>query len=454
MPDGNGTALSPRQEFEQQLDQQVQNFRALLPSHIPVEKFKRTVVVAVAQNPDLFRADRRSFFNAAQKCAGDGLLPDGREAAFVIFDTKVKDKLQDGTYQERWASLVQYMPMVQGIRKRMRNSGEVLSAEAHVVYRNDKFFQKFGDDPAIVHEPPAFGAERGEPVGAYAIIKLKNGEVLREVMDRTEIERVRNVSRAKDGPAWKGWWAEMARKTVLRRCAKAAPSSADIDMVMARDDEPPETPTLTELPPGDPEPPRQIGTAPQPEQASYIVVDFDTDEHEYATAESVERALELIWQEAKKRGRPALDAARENNEPTLDQMRNDGHGIVVERILDSWNDHWTHANERASADKPSKRSPAGENRPAPAGERGSSDPRLWPERFAALAPQPFDVAGDELDWTGYADAAVALIGEATQAEASQYRTADNPHLQKLRREDGDQFRRIATALAERSKAAA
>jgi recombination protein RecT len=111
----------------------------LLPSHIPVEKFKRVVVVAISQNPDLFKADRRSLFTAAQKCAADGLLPDGRQAALVVYGNQAT-----------------YMPMVAGIRQRMRNSGEVLSAEAHVVYRNDKFFRKLGDDPAIVHEPTSF----------------------------------------------------------------------------------------------------------------------------------------------------------------------------------------------------------------------------------------------------------------------------------------------------------
>lgn len=324
-----GTALSPRREFEMQLDAQVQNFRALLPSHIPVEKFKRVVVVAVSQNPDLFHADRRTFFNAAQKCAVDGLLPDGRQAALVVYNTKVKVKLRDGTSEERWVPAVQYMPMIAGIRQRMRNSGEVLSAEAHVVYRNDKFFQKFGDDPAIVHEPPSFGTDRGEPVGAYAIIKLKNGEVLREVMDKQQIERVRAVSKSKDGPAWKGWWDEMAKKTVLRRCAKAAPNSADLDTMMARDDEPPELPALAELPAPEPEPLRQIADRGSDDIGpSYIVVDADGEEREYATADGTARALALVFDDARRRGRSSIEAAIENNAATIAELREHDPDLV------------------------------------------------------------------------------------------------------------------------------
>src|SRR5215207_2083731 len=167
MADGQqtGTALTERQraslEFRQALDDEVRNFKVMLPQHVPVEKFRRVVLTAVIQDPKLFQADRRSLFMAAQKCASDGLLPDGREAVLLPFNTKVKRKLPDGTQQETWVDLVQYIPMIQGIRTRMRNTGMVASAEAYVVHRNDTFFQKFGSDPQIVHEPPALGTPRG-----------------------------------------------------------------------------------------------------------------------------------------------------------------------------------------------------------------------------------------------------------------------------------------------------
>jgi hypothetical protein len=99
--------------------------------------------------------------------------------------------------------MVQYMPMIAGIRKRMRNTGQVLSADAHVIYAMDKFHQVQGDDPKIIHDPVPLGQERGQPIGAYAIIKLANGEVLREVMSRAEIEHIRkHFSKAPNSPAW------------------------------------------------------------------------------------------------------------------------------------------------------------------------------------------------------------------------------------------------------------
>jgi phage RecT family recombinase len=445
MPDGQGRELTAAQRFNQQLDQQVHNFRALLPSHIPVERFKRTVVVAVAQNPDLFNADRRSFFNAAQKCASDGLLPDGRQAALVVFNTKMKVPVGDGTYEERWIPAVQYMPMIQGIRERMRNTGQVLSAEAHVVYQNDKFFRKLGDDPAIIHEPPAFGVDRGRPVGAYAIIRLKNGEIIREVMDQNEIERVRAVSKAKDGPAWKGWWDEMARKTVLRRASKSAPTSAEMAELMSRDDEPPEMPSLVELAGQiEPEPQRQIGNGPQPATNGYLIVDADGEEHEYRTAEATLAALVIVMRDARKRGRPALEAAHENNAATIRSLPAD-----MQAELDPFG--LPPSKEQTSGDGRPEDSPgAAVQQNASRGTPRRGDPLPDAAKLIAeLEPPRADLASDEPDWPRYADAMCELIGRAS-VEDLQMQFSALPHMQKMRAQGGDQYRRVMDAVRARS----
>ncbi len=78
-------------DFSEALEVYTPNFQAELPSHIPVERFKRTIITALNLNPDLRKADRGSLFNAAVKCAHDGLYPDGREAALVVYKTKAKN---------------------------------------------------------------------------------------------------------------------------------------------------------------------------------------------------------------------------------------------------------------------------------------------------------------------------------------------------------------------------
>ncbi|SFM97276.1 recombinase RecT, partial [Methylobacterium pseudosasicola] len=129
----------------------------------------------------------------------------------------------------------QWMPMIGGLRKKVRNSGEIATWEAHVVYENDEFLYELGDEPILRHKPTM--GEPGKPIAAYSIAVLKSGEKSREVMTFAQIEKVRAVSRAKNNGPWVQWWGEMARKTVARRHSKVLPMSTDLDDLMRRDDD-------------------------------------------------------------------------------------------------------------------------------------------------------------------------------------------------------------------------
>jgi recombination protein RecT len=210
----------------QNLTAMAPEFQAALPAHITVEKFTRVAMTAIQNNPDLaVKADRRSLFGACVRLAQDGLLPDGREAAIVMFGDKA-----------------QAMPMIAGILRKIRQSGEVSRVSAQVVYENDEFVWHLGFDEDVTHNPPALDKPRGKPIGAYATAVLKDGSRLLEVMSLEEIEKVRAVSRAKGNGPWVQWWGEMARKTVMRRLSKRLPMSTDIAGEFERDESLPEEP--------------------------------------------------------------------------------------------------------------------------------------------------------------------------------------------------------------------
>lgn len=222
---------SPAETFRDQWSKQESEVAVALPPHIPVERFMRVVMTAVSGNPDLMNADRRSLFESAMKAAQDGLLPDGRDGALVIFNAKVKEDNKDV-----WIKKVQWMPMVGGILKKIRNSGELLSLSAYVVYENDEFQYTLGDEETIVHRP-CLDSNRGDAKLVYAIAKTKDGGIYREIMTLKDVEKVRAVSKTgKFGP-WADWWDEMAKKTVIRRLAKRLPMSSDLDDLIRRDDE-------------------------------------------------------------------------------------------------------------------------------------------------------------------------------------------------------------------------
>jgi recombination protein RecT len=197
-----------RPEFQQQL-------REALPPSVSVEKFTRTTKLAVQLNPEIVEADRQSLFLAMVKCAKDGLLPDGREAALVKVRVKGKDT-------------VAYWPMIGGFRRKAAEAG--FSIEAHAVYSADTFEYELGFEPRLVHKVPPLSEPRGELIGAYAVGTGPDGQKFLEVMGREEIEAVRATSRAATseyGP-WVKWPAEMYRKTVARRLFKQLPI-ADLD---------------------------------------------------------------------------------------------------------------------------------------------------------------------------------------------------------------------------------
>lgn len=202
-------------------------FKKALPGHISVDKFVRTVQTAVTMNPEIAQAAQipsgmQSLMIACTKAATDGLILDNREAALVTFNVKVK---RDN--KEVWEKQVQYMPMVAGIMKMARNSGDIASIAAHVVYEHDAFSYILGDDERIEHAPK-FG-ERGEPVAVYAIVKMKDGTIQREVMDKKQVLAIGAQGRngfqydPTKGKNYGEWW----RKTVIRRISKYLPRSSD-----------------------------------------------------------------------------------------------------------------------------------------------------------------------------------------------------------------------------------
>lgn len=240
---------SPMIELKHELEKRTESFRMALPSHIKPEDLQRTVLMAAQQNPTILQADRRSLILSCMKAAQDGLLPDGREAALVPFNTREKDG------QGKWVTVkqVQYMPMVYGLRKKIMQSDEISVMQVGVVYRAEyesgRFLFELGMEPPIRYRPDLSlsveETEDDEIVAAFSLVKFKDGSWSAEVMRRAEIDKIRQLSQTgavgqvvkfgankgkpiePKGP-WVDHFAEMAKKTVMRRHSKVLPMSGDI----------------------------------------------------------------------------------------------------------------------------------------------------------------------------------------------------------------------------------
>ncbi|OPX89079.1 MAG: recombination and repair protein RecT [Pelotomaculum sp. PtaB.Bin104] len=208
------------EEFKTSLTKMGEELKAVLPSTIEPNKFINVVLIAVQKNPGLLKCNRASLYNACRTCAQDGLIPDGKEAALVKF-----------------GETAQYMPMVYGILKKVRNSGELKNITAQVVYEKDSFEFWVDDNGEHVLHKPLMSGPRGKPTHTYAVAKTKEDGTYVEVLTEEQIQDVKKVSKANTGP-WTGPFAdEMRRKTAIRRLSKRLPMSTDVEQVMYRDDE-------------------------------------------------------------------------------------------------------------------------------------------------------------------------------------------------------------------------
>lgn len=204
----------------------IEQFKKNLPAHVDADKFISVILTAIQNNPQLLEADRQSFYNACTKASLDGLLPDGREAAFVVYGMK------DGTKK------VQYMPMVGGILKKVRNSGELLNLTAQVVYESDEFDYWSDENGEHVKHRPFLTGERGNPKLTFAIAKTKDGGIYFEFVTEDQMAAVVNISKAKNSGPWAGPFAdEMRRKTAIRRLSKRLPMSTDLEQTIRSDDD-------------------------------------------------------------------------------------------------------------------------------------------------------------------------------------------------------------------------
>lgn len=186
--------------------------RSALPSHFPAERMARLALTAFRTNRGLQNCTPSSIMASIMSAAQLGLEPHVQGQCYLV------------PHGNECTLIVGY----QGLLDLIRRSGQVKSLAARIVYASDDFSVSYHQTPPFAHNPNLRRPDNDAIVGVYCHAILTSDEHVFEWMTTSDVNAIRNRARAgKSGP-WATDWAEMARKTCLKRAAKYLPKSVSL----------------------------------------------------------------------------------------------------------------------------------------------------------------------------------------------------------------------------------
>lgn len=204
---------------------------AVLPKHVSPDRMLKIALGALRTTPKLMNCSVESLMGAVVHCSQLGLEPNTPlgHAYLIPFENRKKGNTE-----------VQIVLGYKGLIDLARRSGQIVSIAAHEVCANDEFEYSYGLDETLVHKP-IMGA-RGPVIAFYAVAKLVGGGHAFEVMSADQVNDIRDASqnykfaRDKKMTVWGQHYAEMGRKTVLRRLVKYLPVSIELAQAATLDE--------------------------------------------------------------------------------------------------------------------------------------------------------------------------------------------------------------------------
>ena len=205
--------------------------QALPPGGIEAERFSQIAMMLFERTPQLLTCTRESLIGAVVEAAKLGLSLDSTlgQAYLIPYNDRKKNITR--------AVLI---PGYRGLTELAMRSGQVHAVWAEVVREGDLCEERQGTDPGLLHKaPPIFERndaylDKNKIQGAYACARLANGMTVHCLMSKAEIEAIRQQSPGRNSTPWLQHYAEMSKKTPVRRLCKMLPlSPVDMRAVMA-----------------------------------------------------------------------------------------------------------------------------------------------------------------------------------------------------------------------------
>ena len=211
------------------LTSKTETLQKIAPKGVDINKVVSVALFEAAKNEKLRECSPSSVYLSLAKAVELNLVAGGalHRASLVPLWNKGK-KCHEA---HLW---IQYT----GLIDLARRSGEISNIFARVVYVNEEFTHEFDlENGEVLRHRPEYDADVGDPRLAYAVCYFKDGSRQVEVMRKSEIEKIRDNSRAGSSGPWRDYTSEMWKKTVLRRLLKILPMTAEVKNVVNHDDD-------------------------------------------------------------------------------------------------------------------------------------------------------------------------------------------------------------------------
>lgn len=181
-----------------------------LPSDFNKARFVQNTVALVAENEELSRMPQAK------------LVPVLLKGAYLGLDFFNKE-----CYAMPYGQQLQFTPSYKGMVKLAKTYSKrpMTDVYAHVVRDGDEFESGMEDGHEYVRfKPKPFND--GAIVGAFAVAQFADGGIKVEVMNKSQLDAAKRMSKAQSGTAWKFFADQMYQKVVIRRLCK----NIDLDM--------------------------------------------------------------------------------------------------------------------------------------------------------------------------------------------------------------------------------
>lgn len=208
------SAATKQQNLKELFEKSKGAIAAVLPKHVTADRLMKIALSLTSKDGNLLACNQMSVLRCVVGAASVGLEVGGLLGEAYLVPFKGECTLIIG---------------YKGLIKLARQSGEIKSIRARVVYKSDEFQVEYGLRETITHKPNLESSDLKDEdiIAVYAVAEFKEGEPQFEVMTRAQVDKIRGRSASANSGPWVTDYAEMAKKTVIRRLSKVMPLSPE-----------------------------------------------------------------------------------------------------------------------------------------------------------------------------------------------------------------------------------